>query len=136
MIKQNLFGLGSFKLIESSEQGMLAEVERAVHAHAPIVFLGWDPHPMNMRFDMRYLVGRRCGLRAELRRGGASTPTRAPATPQSAPTSGRLLKNLSFTTQQESQVMDDMLDRHQPAEAAAANSSRPTRNGGRVACRA
>ena len=34
MIKQNLFGLGDFKLIESSEQGMLAEVERAVRAHA------------------------------------------------------------------------------------------------------
>src|SRR5437764_3057781 len=29
MIKQNMFGLGSFKLVESSEQGMLAEVERA-----------------------------------------------------------------------------------------------------------
>ena len=29
MLKQNLYGLGSFKLIESSEQGMLAEVERA-----------------------------------------------------------------------------------------------------------
>ena len=24
----------------------------------PIVFLGWDPHPMNMRFDLRYLTGR------------------------------------------------------------------------------
>jgi glycine betaine/proline transport system substrate-binding protein len=53
----NLFGLGSFKLIESSEQGMLAEVERAMHDHAPIVFLAWDPHPMNMRFDLRYLAG-------------------------------------------------------------------------------
>jgi glycine betaine/proline transport system substrate-binding protein len=41
MIKQNLFGLGTFRLIESSEQGMLAEVERAVRAHQPIVFLGW-----------------------------------------------------------------------------------------------
>ena len=28
---------------------------------------------------------------------------------------GRLLRNLAFTTQQESGVMDDMLDRHQPA---------------------
>ena len=34
MIKQNVFGLGSFKLVESSEQGMLAEVERAVRAQA------------------------------------------------------------------------------------------------------
>jgi glycine betaine/proline transport system substrate-binding protein len=29
MLKQNQFGLGGFKLIESSEQGMLAQVERA-----------------------------------------------------------------------------------------------------------
>jgi glycine betaine/proline transport system substrate-binding protein len=57
MLRQNLFGLGSFKLIESSEQGMLAEVERAMRDHAPIVFLAWDPHPMNMRFDLRYLAG-------------------------------------------------------------------------------
>ena len=69
MIKQNLFGLGSFRLIESSEQGMLAEVERAVRAHQPIVFLGWDPHPMNMRFDMTLPLRRRCGVRPQLRRG-------------------------------------------------------------------
>ena len=24
---------------------------------SPIVFLGWEPHPMNTRFDMRYLTG-------------------------------------------------------------------------------
>src|SRR5471030_445755 len=41
ILSQNQFNLGNFKLIESSEQGMLAEVERAVRAHAPIVFLGW-----------------------------------------------------------------------------------------------
>ena len=32
MIQQNDFGLGNFKLIESSEQGMLAQVERAFDA--------------------------------------------------------------------------------------------------------
>src|SRR5208282_705161 len=37
IIKQNQFGLGSFKLIESSEQGMLAEVERAIRDRRPIV---------------------------------------------------------------------------------------------------
>ena len=56
-IRQNDFGLGNFKLVESSETGMLAQVERAYNEHRPIVFLGWDPHPMNMRFDMRYLTG-------------------------------------------------------------------------------
>ena len=57
MLQQNAYGLGGFRLIESSEQAMLAEVERAWRVHAPIVFLGWDPHPMNLRFDLRYLSG-------------------------------------------------------------------------------
>jgi choline ABC transporter choline binding protein len=56
-IRDNDFGLGNFKLVESSETGMLAQVERAYNERRPIVFLGWDPHPMNMRFDMRYLTG-------------------------------------------------------------------------------
>jgi glycine betaine/proline transport system substrate-binding protein len=55
ILASNQFNLGNFKLIESSEQGMLSEVERAIRARAPIVFLGWDPHPMNMRFQLRYL---------------------------------------------------------------------------------
>ncbi len=57
MIEKNEFELGGFKLVESSEQGMLAEVERAVPAKRPIVFLAWAPHPMNTRFNIRYLTG-------------------------------------------------------------------------------
>src|SRR5436309_5465955 len=44
MLRNNLFGLGGFKLIESNEQGMLAEVEHAVVTHRPIVFLALAPH--------------------------------------------------------------------------------------------
>jgi len=120
MIKQNLFGLGTFRLIESSEQGMLAEVERAVRAHQPIVFLGWDPHPMNMRFDMTYLSGGDTVFGPNYGEATIYTNTRAGYT-RECPNMGRLLKNLVFTTQQESRVMDDMLNRHQPAEVAAAN---------------
>jgi glycine betaine/proline transport system substrate-binding protein len=120
MIKQNLFGLGTFKLIESSEQGMLAEVERAVRTHQPIVFLGWDPHPMNMRFDMRYLSGGDAVFGPHYGEAAVYTNTRT-GYAKECPNMGRLLKNLSFTTQQESRVMADMLDRHQPAEVAAAN---------------
>jgi glycine betaine/proline transport system substrate-binding protein len=57
LIAKDTFGLGAFELVESSEQGMLAQVERAVAAREPIVFLGWAPHPMNTRFDLRYLTG-------------------------------------------------------------------------------
>jgi len=118
MLRQNLFGLGNFKLVESSEQGMLAEVERAFRAHAPIVFLAWDPHPMNMRFDLRYLSGGDAVFGPNYGEARVDTNTRAGYSAQ-CPNIGRLLRNLSFTTQQESRVMADILDRHQPPEVAA-----------------
>jgi glycine betaine/proline transport system substrate-binding protein len=119
MIRDNTYGLGSFKLVESSEQGMLAEVERAVRARRPIVFLGWDPHPMNMRFDMRYLSGGDAVFGPNF--GGASvfTNVRAGYT-RECPNVGQLLRNLEFTPHGESQIMSAILDRHEKPEAAAA----------------
>jgi glycine betaine/proline transport system substrate-binding protein len=119
MIKQNLFNLGGFKLIESSEQGMLAEVERAIHNHESIVFLGWDPHPMNMRFDMRYLSGGDAVFGPNF--GGATIYTNVRAGYAAAcPNIGRLLNNLKFTLAGESQMMDAILNQHQQPEVAAA----------------
>jgi glycine betaine/proline transport system substrate-binding protein len=120
MISKNLFGLGGFRMIESSEQGMLAEVERAIHAHQPIVFMAWDPHPMNMRFDLRYLEGGDSVFGPNYGEATVYTNTRAGYS-RECPNMGRLLRNLTFTTQQESRVMDDMLNRHQPADVAAAS---------------
>jgi len=48
MIDSNQFGLGGFKLVESSEAGMLAAVGRAARNEKPVVFFGWKPHPMNL----------------------------------------------------------------------------------------
>jgi glycine betaine/proline transport system substrate-binding protein len=118
MIKQNQFALGDFKLVESSEQGMLAEVERAIHDHEPIVFLAWDPHPMNMRFNLRYLTGGDAVFGPNF--GGATiyTNTRA-GYPASCPNVGRLLRNLKFTLAGESQMMDAILNQHLQPEVAA-----------------
>ncbi len=118
MIKQNLFNLGGFELIESSEQGMLAEVERAIHNHEPVVFLGWDPHPMNMRFNMRYLAGGDAVFGPNF--GGATIYTNVRAGYASeCPNLGQLLKNLKFTLAGESQMMDAILNQHQQPEVAA-----------------
>ncbi len=119
MLKQNMFGLGNFKLIESSEQGMLAEVERAGRTQTPIVFMAWDPHPMNMRFDIRYLTGGDHVFGPNF--GGATvyTTTRAGYSNE-CPNIGRLLRNLKFTPHGEDQLMLAMLDQHQPPETAAA----------------
>jgi glycine betaine/proline transport system substrate-binding protein len=118
MLKQNLFGLGNFKLVESSEQGMLAQVERAGHTRTPIVFLAWDPHPMNMRFDIRYLSGGDAVFGPNY--GGATvyTVVRTGYLAE-CPNIGRLLRNLKFTPRGESLIMQGILDQHQTPEAAA-----------------
>ncbi|MGE4194972.1 MAG: ABC transporter substrate-binding protein [Pseudodesulfovibrio sp.] len=57
MIDKNLFGLGKFKLVASSEVAMLSEAQAFAANDKWIVFLGWAPHSMNERIDMTYLTG-------------------------------------------------------------------------------
>jgi glycine betaine/proline transport system substrate-binding protein len=118
IIKQNMYGLGGFKLVESSEQGMLAEVERAGRDAQPIVFLGWQPHPMNMRFRMRYLTGGDATFGPNY--GGATvyTNTRAGYV-RDCPNLGRLLQNLTFTVDEENEIMGRILERRESPEVAA-----------------
>lgn len=118
MLKQNQFGLGGFKLIESSEQGMLAQVERAYRDKQPIVFLAWEPHPMNMRFDLKYLAGGDEVFGPNF--GGATiyTVTRKGYSTE-CPNMGRLFANLKFTLRGESEMMAAILDLHQAPDVAA-----------------
>jgi glycine betaine/proline transport system substrate-binding protein len=118
MIRKNEHGLGDFKLVESSEQGMLAQVERAVAAKRPIVFFGWEPHPMNTRFDMRYLTGGDSSFGPNY--GGATVYTNVRAGYlQECPNVGRLVRNLKFTLRAESEIMGGILERKLEPEAAA-----------------
>ncbi len=120
MISQNAFGLEGFEVVESSEQGMLAEVARAVEANEPIVFLGWEPHPMNANFEMTYLTGGDDFFGPNL--GGAivATNTRAGFVTE-CPNPGKLLQNLVFTLQMENEIMGAILnDGADPADAAKA----------------
>jgi glycine betaine/proline transport system substrate-binding protein len=119
MLKQDSFGLGDFKLVESSEQGMLAQVERSVRNKQPIVFLAWEPHPMNMRFDLKYLTGGDSIFGPNY--GGATiyTMTRK-GFGSECPNVGRLLGNLKFSLRGESEMMAAILDRHEQPDIAAA----------------
>ena len=120
MIDSDAFGLKDFEVVESSEQGMLAEVEAAVDAGEPIIFLGWEPHPMNARFEMTYLTGGDDYFGPNL--GGATvyTNTRAGYVAECANT-GKLLENLSFTLAMENEIMGAILDDGaQPEDAAKA----------------
>ena len=110
MIEKNEFELGRFRLVESSEQGMLAEVERAVSAKRPIVFLAWAPHPMNTRFSIRYLTGGDASFGPNYGAATVNTITRAGYSAQ-CPNVGRLLANFEVTVDLENEWMDAVLNR-------------------------
>lgn len=57
MIDKDMFDLGDFQLIPSSEAGMLSQVQSFTKDERWIVFLGWAPHHMNEMIDMKYLDG-------------------------------------------------------------------------------
>jgi glycine betaine/proline transport system substrate-binding protein len=120
MIDEGKFGLAGFELVESSEQGMLAQVERASRGQDPIVFLAWEPHPMNTRFKITYLTGGDEVFGPNF--GGATVYTNVrKGYLQECPNIGKLLQNLAFALPMESEVMGAILDEgKEPEEAATA----------------
>jgi len=119
MIDDNAFDLKDFEVVESSEQGMLAQVKRLSRKGDPIVFLGWEPHPMNANFELTYLEGGDDFFGPEL--GGATvhTNTRAGYV-EECPNVGKLLNNMEFTLAMENEIMGSILDDgNDPEEAAA-----------------
>jgi glycine betaine/proline transport system substrate-binding protein len=120
MIDAKKFGLDGFELVESSEQGMLAEVARAIKETRPVVFLGWAPHPMNTRYDIAYLSGGDAVFGPNY--GGATVYTNVRKDFVAAcPNAGRFIANLKFGLDMENQLMDRILsDGEEPKVAAAA----------------
>ena len=105
MIEKNMFGLGKFELVPSSEVAMLAEVQSCVKQGRWIVFLGWSPHSMNERIDMTYLTGSTnetfgpndgtATVWTNLRKGFA----------EEQPNVARLFKNMIFPIDMMNQIM-------------------------------
>jgi glycine betaine/proline transport system substrate-binding protein len=120
MIGQDAFGLSSFELVESSEQAMLAQVERATGREEPIIFLAWEPHPMNANFALTYLAGGDDWFGPNFGGAEVATNTRAGFVTECA-NPGRLLQNLEFSLAMENEIMGAILnDGADPAEAARA----------------
>ena len=118
MIGADAFGLTGFEVVESSEQGMLAQVAKADRGNEPVVFLGWEPHPMNANFDLTYLEGGDDWFGPNL--GGATVYTNTSAGfAEECPNVGALLNNLEFTLEMENEIMGAILDEGQKPEDAA-----------------
>lgn len=108
IIKKNEFELGGWKLVESSEQAMLAEVNRNVKRKSFVAFLGWTPHPMNVQIKgMRYLKG---GEKYFGDTGTVHTLTRK-GYAQACPNVGKLLTNLTFTQDMENSIMAEVMNK-------------------------
>jgi glycine betaine/proline transport system substrate-binding protein len=119
MIDANDFGLKDWELVESGEQAMLAQVDRAAKDKAAVVFLAWAPHPMNEKFSIAYLAGGDAYFGADF--GGAEVYTLArTGWPQICPNAATLFKNLTFEIGMENTLMGSILDGEDPKAAATA----------------
>ncbi|CAG9295133.1 Glycine betaine-binding protein OpuAC [Celerinatantimonas diazotrophica] len=120
MIKKNAFGLKKFNLIESSEAGMLSQLKRAIRRKQWIVFLGWEPHPMNTNFKIKYLSGGDAFFGPNF--GAAEVYTNVThGYVKRCPNVGQLLKNLKFSLSMENQIMNAIINQgQQPNQAARA----------------
>jgi glycine betaine/proline transport system substrate-binding protein len=116
MIREDRFGLKDFSLVEATEAGMLAQAQAAARSRKAMVFLGWEPHPMNVQLRMRYLSGGDGVF-------GAPDATSVHTAVSSGylekcPNVARLLQNLQFTAEMESRVMEPILSKVRPQVAA------------------
>ncbi|RQW64979.1 choline ABC transporter substrate-binding protein [Vibrio viridaestus] len=117
-VNENKYNLGGWKVVESSEQGMLAQVSRSVRKKEWVAFLAWAPHPMNSKFDIEYLSGADDIFGPNF--GGATIHTIARKDYVSTCSNmGQFLKNLAFNMELENKGMGYILDDKETAEVAA-----------------
>jgi glycine betaine/proline transport system substrate-binding protein len=120
MIENDTFGLKTFEVVESSEAGMLSAVAKAARKKEHLVFLGWEPHPMNANFEMAYLEGGDDVFGPNL--GGATVHTNVrKGYVGECPNAGKLVSNLKFTLQMENEIMGAILNDGTDPEEAATN---------------
>ncbi|MCY1407987.1 choline ABC transporter, periplasmic binding protein [compost metagenome] len=74
-----------------------------------MVFLAWEPHPMNTRFEIRYLSGGDSSFGPDYGSAVVDTHTRR-GYGQACANVGTLLRNLEFSLAMESQIMGAILD--------------------------
>jgi glycine betaine/proline transport system substrate-binding protein len=107
--------LKDWELVESSEQGMLAQAQKFIDDKEWIVFLGWTPHPVMGKMDLVYLDGM-----GDSGFGSATvyTNVRTGYTSE-CPNVGKLLSNLKFDLATEGAIMETILNDGKDGETAA-----------------
>ncbi|MCR6497581.1 choline ABC transporter substrate-binding protein [Shinella sp. CPCC 101442] len=118
MITADRHGLKDWQVIESSETAMLTQVDKMTKSNEWIVFLAWEPHPMNINYKLTYLNGGDAEYGPNY--GGATVRTIArKGYAKECPNVAKLLKNLTFHLDYENIGMNAiMTDGADPAETA------------------
>ncbi|MCZ7885898.1 MULTISPECIES: choline ABC transporter substrate-binding protein [Agrobacterium] len=114
-------GLKDWEVVESSEQGMLSQVARFSRNKSFIVFQGWAPHPMNSKFDMKYLTGGDKFYGPNFGAATVDTQVRKGYT-QECTNVAKLLQNLEFDVEYENKGMDLIMNGGLSPEDAAAQA--------------
>lgn len=118
MLSDHVLGPANWSLVESSETGMLTQVERAVRDKRWIVFLAWEPHLMNTKFHLTYLSGGDAYFGPNYGGATVNTVTRAGFAGQCT-NLARLFRQMTFSVDVENRMIADMLDnKTSPALAA------------------
>ena len=118
MLSDHALGAANWSLVESSETGMLTQVERAVRDKRWIVFLAWEPHLMNTKFHLTYLSGGDAYFGPNYGGATVNTVTRAGFAGQCT-NLARLFRQMTFSVDVENRMIADMLD-HKTSPALAA----------------
>ncbi|WP_254799473.1 choline ABC transporter substrate-binding protein [Falsochrobactrum tianjinense] len=109
IIDDKKFKLDGWKVVESSEQAMLAQVDRKSRDQQWVLFLAWAPHPMNTKLNIEYLSGGDDYFGPNY--GGAEVYTLArTGWASNCPNAATFFKNLVFTIDIENELMDKILN--------------------------
>ena len=95
MVAAKRHGLGDWEISSSSEAAMLTQLKKSVADKRWVVFLGWEPHPMNLDYEITYLSGGDIEFGPNF--GGATVRTIArKGFSSECPNAAKLFANLAF----------------------------------------
>lgn len=107
IIDDDQYGLGDWEKVSSSAAGMMAQVERHISNDEWIAFIGWQPHPMNLNYDIKYLEkGELMGNQKEK----AIYTIASTGYPWKCQNVGQFLSNYTFTLDEQSRMAKYVLD--------------------------
>jgi glycine betaine/proline transport system substrate-binding protein len=118
MLDAKSYGLEGWSLVESGEQGMLTQVARKARNKDWIVFLAWEPHQMNVKFNLTYLDGDKEYFGPNFGNAMVRTLARKGFAAQ-CPNVAKLFSQLVFTVDMENKLITDVLEQKKDVKAAA-----------------